>query len=75
MTKYTRTLIDNVILGTEGSCRVFVLFKNCCYNDNKLIPVFSISLYTLKNFPSKIEHFIEWALNKFYDFFTLPLEE
>lgn len=74
-TKYTRTLIDTGTLGTEGSCQVFIPFKTSCYNDNRVIPEFSIPLCTLKNFPSKIEHCIEWALSKFYDFFTLPVEE
>ena len=74
-TKYTKTLIDTGTLGTEGSCQVFVPFKTSCYNDNKEIPKFSIPLCTLKNFPSKIEHCIEWALSKFNDFFTLPVEE
>ena len=74
-TKYTKTLIDTGTLGTEGNCQVFVPFKTSCYNDNKVIPEFSIPLCTLRNFPSKIEHCIEWALSKFYDFFTLPVEE
>jgi ubiquitin-activating enzyme E1 len=74
-TKYTRTLIDTGTLGTEGSCQVFVPFKTSCYNDNKFIPGLSIPLCTLRNFPSRIEHCIEWALSKFFDFFTLPVED
>ena len=74
-TKFTRCLIDTGTLGTQGSCQVFVPHKTSCYNDNRVIPEFSIPLCTLKNFPSKIEHCIEWALSKFYDFFTLPVEE
>ena len=30
---------------------------------------------TLRNFPSKIEHCIEWGLNKFNIFFTSPVED
>ncbi len=74
-TKYTKSLINAGTLGTGGSCQVFVPFKTSCYNDLKDIPEPSIPLCTLKNFPSKIEHCIEWALSKFNDFFTLPLEE
>ena len=29
----------------------------------------------MKNFPSKIENCIEWALNKFIEFFSIPIEE
>ena len=74
-TKYTKTLIDTGTLGTGGSCQVFVPFKTCCYNDILDIPESSIPLCTLRNFPSKIEHCIEWALDKFNEFFTIPVEE
>jgi len=74
-TKYTKTLIDTGTLGTAGSSQVFVPFKTCCYNDILDIPESSIPLCTLRNFPSKIEHCIEWALDKFGEFFTIPIEE
>ena len=74
-TKFTKILIDTGTLGTEGSCQVIVPFKTCCYNDNKEIPQFSIPLCTLHNFPSKIEHCIEWGLSKFSEFFEKPVEE
>ena len=74
-TKFTKTLIDAGTLGTGGNSQVFVPFKTLCYNDLKDIPEPSIPLCTLKNFPSKIEHCIEWALSMFNDFFSLPLKE
>lgn len=74
-TKYTKTLIDTGTLGTGGNSQVFVPFKTCCYNDISDIPESSIPLCTLRNFPSKIEHCIEWALSKFIDFFTIPVED
>ena len=74
-TKYTKILIDSGTLGTNGSSQVFVPFKTCCYNDILDIPEPSIPLCTLRNFPSKIEHCIEWALDKFSEFFTIPIEE
>ena len=70
-TKYTKTLIDTRTLGTGGSCHVFVPFQTSCYNDIVDIPEPSILLCTLRNFPSKIEHCIEWALSKFFDFFKI----
>ena len=30
---------------------------------------------TLRNFPSKIEHCIEWSLDKFNEFFVSPIED
>ena len=74
-TKYSRYLIDTGTLGTSGSCQVIVPFKTSCYNDNSDVPEFSIPMCTLRNFPSKIEHCIEWGLIKFNDFFTSPVED
>ena len=74
-TKYSKTLIDTGTLGTEGSCQVIVPFKTSCYNDNIDIPEYSIPMCTLRNFPSKIEHCIEWGLSKFNDFFNSPVED
>ena len=74
-TKYTKHLIDTGTLGTVGSCQVIVPFKTSCYNDNKEIPEFTIAMCTLRNFPSTIEHCIEWGLTKFNDFFSSPIED
>ena len=74
-TKYTKHLIDTGTLGTVGSCQVIVPFKTSCYNDNKETPEFTIPMCTLRNFPSTIEHCIEWGLSKFNDFFSSPIED
>lgn len=62
-------------MGTSASCQVIIPFKTSCYNDIQEIPEFSIPMCTLRNFPSKIEHCIEWGLNKFNIFFTSPVED
>ena len=74
-TKYSKHLIDTGTLGTSASCQVIVPFKTSCYNDIEDLPEFSIPLCTLRNFPSKIEHCIEWGLDKFNEFFVLPIED
>ena len=74
-TKYTKHLIDTGTLGTSASCQVIVPFKTTCYNDNEDHPELSIPLCTLRNFPSKIEHCIEWGLDKFNEFFVSPVED
>lgn len=74
-TKYSKHLIDTGTLGTSGSCQVIVPFKTSCYNDNEDIPEGAIPLCTLRNFPSRIEHCIEWGLHKFNDFFNSPIED
>ena len=74
-TKYSKHLIDTGTLGTSASCQVIVPFKTTCYNDNEDLPEFSIPMCTLRNFPSKIEHCIEWGLDKFNKFFNSPIED
>jgi ubiquitin-activating enzyme E1 len=74
-TKYSKHLIDTGTLGTSASCQIIIPFKTSCYNDNENIPQYSIPMCTLRNFPSKIEHCIEWGLNKFNDFFISPVED
>jgi len=74
-TKYSKTLIDTGTLGTIGSCQAIVPFQTSCYNDNNDPPEFSIPMCTLRNFPSKIEHCIEWGLSKFNEFFTSSIED
>lgn len=74
-TKYSKHLIDTGTLGTSASCQVIVPFKTSCYNDNQDLPEFSIPMCTLRNFPSKIEHCIEWGLAKFNEFFVSPIED
>ena len=69
-TKFSIPLIDSGTLGTSGSCQIIYPFKTSCYNDKKQINIeTSIPLCTLHNFPSKIEHCIEWGLAKFNDYF------
>ena len=74
-TKYTKHLIDTGTLGTSGSCQIIVPFRTICYNDNPHVPEYSIPLCTLRNFPSKIEHCIEWGLNQFNELFTNRIED
>ena len=74
-TKYSKHLIDTGTLGTSASCHVIIPFKTSCYNDNQDLPEFSIPMCTLRNFPSKIEHCIEWGLAKFNEFFVSPIED
>lgn len=68
-TKYSIPLIDSGTLGTSASSQIIYPFKTSCYNDNPKPIETSIPMCTLHNFPSKIEHCIEWGLAKFNDYF------
>ena len=49
--------------------------NQCTQYDNEDLPEFSIPMCIKRNFTSKIEHCIEWGLDKFYEFFVLPIED
>ena len=61
--------IDSGTLGTIGSMNVFYPHKTICYRDMYVEKEKEIPFCTLKNFPSKFEHCIEWAKSKFYSIF------
>lgn len=49
--------------------------NQCTQYDNEDLPEFSIPMCIKRNFTSKIEHCIEWGLDKFNEFFVLPIED
>ena len=61
--------IDCGTLGTIGSMNVFYPHKTICYRDMNVEVEKEIPFCTLKNFPSKFEHCIEWAKTKFFEIF------
>ena len=61
--------IDCGTLGTIGSMNVFYPHKTICYRDMNVEIEKEIPFCTLKNFPSKFEHCIEWAKTIFFDIF------
>ena len=61
--------IDTGTLGTLGSMNVFYPNKTICYRDMYIEKEKEIPFCTLKNFPSKFEHCIEWAKSQFFEIF------
>lgn len=62
--------IDTGTLGTIGSMNVFYPKKTICYRDMYVENEKEIPFCTLKNFPSKFEHCIEWSKSQFYKIFV-----
>ena len=66
---YSIPYIDTGTLGTIGSMVSFYPYETICYRDMNIEVEKEIPMCTLKNFPSKFEHCIEWGKSKFYEIF------
>ena len=65
-TFYEKPLIDSGTLGTKAHIQTIIPHVTTCYNDSKKTdtnPLDSSPVCTLHNFPSIIEHCIEWEEN------------
>lgn len=62
---YQIPLIDSGTLGSKGSTQVIVPFITESYGSSRDPPDESIPICTLRNFPNKIEHTIQWARDMF----------
>jgi ubiquitin-activating enzyme E1 len=68
-------MIDSGTLGTKGNTQVVVPFHSESYGSSRDPPEESIPICTLKNFPNKIEHTIQWAREAFEGYFKAGPEE
>ena len=72
-TFYEKPLIESGTLGTIAHIQTIIPHVTICYNDSKRTdtnPLDSIPVCTLHNFPSMIEHCIEWGKELFNTLFT-----
>ncbi len=69
-TWYGRPLVDSGTLGTKAHVQLVIPHVTSCYNDSQDPPEESVPMCTLHNFPSMIEHCIEWGRTHFTENFT-----
>ena len=72
-TFFEKPLIDSGTLGTKAHIQTIIPHLTECYNERKRTdenPHNSIPMCTLRNFPSIIEHCIEWGRDLFNLYFT-----
>lgn len=68
--EYQKPLLESGTLGTKGNTQIVVPFLTESYGDSTDPPENSTPICTLKNFPHKIEHTIQWARDYFEGQFT-----
>jgi len=67
---YEKPLLESGTLGTKANQQMVIPHKTTCYRDSQDPPEKGIPMCTLRNFPSQIEHCIEWGREKFNAFFV-----
>lgn len=67
---FTKPLLESGTLGTKANSQMIIPHKSLTYNDIIDPPEESIPMCTMRNFPSQIEHCIEWGRDKFNGVFT-----
>ena len=72
---YSKPLIDSGTHGTKGTCDIYYPGKTICFDDIPSQEKKEIPMCTLKQFPSKIEHCIEWSKIKFEELFRQTIKE
>jgi ubiquitin-activating enzyme E1 len=68
-------LLESGTLGTKANTQVVAPHKTESYGDSVDPPEESIPMCTLKNFPYKIEHCIQWARDLFEGSFAASVQE
>jgi ubiquitin-activating enzyme E1 len=72
---YLKPLLDSGTLGTKGSTQVVVPYLTESYGSSRDPPERSIPMCTLKNFPYRIEHTLQWARDLFEGLFKASIED
>ena len=73
--KYELPLFESGTLGTKGNTQVILPHLTESYSSSNDPEEASIPICTIKNFPNKIEHTIQWAKEIFEEEFRVKVEE
>ena len=74
-TFYNKTFLDSGTEGTKANSDVYYPDKTICLNDLEFKVKEKIPMCTLKNFPTEIEHCIEYAKIIFSELFDLYIKD
>jgi ubiquitin-activating enzyme E1 len=72
---YLKPMLDSGTLGTKGSTQVIIPYLTESYGSSRDPPEKSIPMCTLKNFPYRIEHTLQWARDLFEGLFKASVED
>jgi ubiquitin-activating enzyme E1 len=72
--QFLKVMIDTGTLGTKAHSQIIIPNITSCYNDMQDFAS-NMAICTLHNFPSLIEHCIEWARDEFTGYFYNTIKE
>ena len=72
---YEKILIDSGTNGVKANSQVIIPYKTIDYETHQKNNLEQIPMCTLRNFPSTIEHCIEWARDNFEGYFVNNINE
>ncbi len=72
---YNKPLLESGTLGTKGNTQIVVPKMTQSYGSTRDPDVKGVPICTLKNFPNKIEHTIQWARDDFEGQFAQVISE
>jgi ubiquitin-activating enzyme E1 len=72
---YGKILIDSGTNGTKANSQIIIPYETIDYSPPKINQENQIPMCTLRNFPTSIEHCIEWARDKFDGYFINIINE
>ena len=73
-TFYNKIFIDSGTQGTIANSDIYYPNKTICFNDVEIPQKKEVAQCTLKNFPTKIEHCIEFSKNVFIEIFNQSIK-
>lgn len=74
-TFYNKIFIDSGTQGTKANSDIYYPNSTICFNDLEIQEKKEVPMCTLKNFPTKIEHCIEFAKNVFNELFEQHIRD
>ena len=73
--EFDKPLFDSGTLGTKCNTQIIIPNKTATYSELTDQEEKNIPMCTIKTFPNKIEHCIEWALDIFHTNLTVPIQD
>ena len=71
--EFEKPLFESGTLGSKCNTQTIIPFKTATYSELTDMEEKSIPMCTIKSFPNKIEHCIEWGLDIFHTYMSQPI--
>jgi molybdopterin/thiamine biosynthesis adenylyltransferase len=73
--EHKKPLFESGTLGTKCNTQIIIPHKTATYSEVNDLEDKSIPMCTIRSFPNKIEHCIEWGLEIFNNIITQPIQD